>query len=80
MRALISDGVEGLLAPLGLSFSSQNEREESREESARVEGASSRNRDTDPVGCTKSLTYVHTSMILIVKLMLLPRALESHMS
>ena len=48
--ALISDGVEGLLAPLVLSFRSQNERDERSDESARVEGASSRNRDTVPVG------------------------------
>ena len=34
----------------------QNDREERREESARVEGVSSRYRDTVPDGCTKSLT------------------------
>ena len=41
LRALISDGVDGLLPPLGLSLRSQKDREERREESARVEGASS---------------------------------------
>ena len=58
LRALISDGVDGLLPPLGLSLRSQKDREERREESARVEGASSRNRDTVPLGCTKSITCV----------------------
>ena len=66
LRALISDGVEGLLAPLGLSLSSQNEREERSEESGRVEGASSRNRDTLPVGWTKSLTYNMTIFSIVI--------------
>ena len=56
LRALISEGVDGLLAPVGLSLSSQKEREDNSDESALVEGASSRKRDTVPVGCTKSLT------------------------